>query len=64
MFFGVPVCACLYSLFTFLVDTRLKKKQLPTEVSAYTGGVSGAASPDAVPAPPAASPAEPEEDTP
>ena len=64
MFFGVPVCACLYSLFTFLVDTRLKKKQLPMEVSAYAGGVPGAASPEAAPAPPAASPAEPEEDAP
>ena len=39
MFFGVPVCACLYSLFTFLVDTRLKKKRLPLEVKAYDGAV-------------------------
>lgn len=48
MFFGVPVCACLYSLFTFLVDTRLKKKRLPLGVKAYDGAV-----PDPEPPPPA-----------
>lgn len=51
MFFGVPVCACLYSLFTFLVDTCLKKRRLPLEVDAYAGGV---------PAPDAPKPAPPE----
>lgn len=49
MFFGVPVCACLYSLFTFLVDTRLKKKRLPLEVKAYDGAVPD---PEAAPAVP------------
>ena len=36
MFFGVPVCACLYSLVTFLVDARLRKKNLPTETESYS----------------------------
>lgn len=36
MFFGVPVCACLYSLVTFLVEVRLQKKGLPLEEEAYT----------------------------
>lgn len=35
MFFGVPVCACLYSLATFLVEVRLRKKGLPLEEEAY-----------------------------
>ena len=38
MFFGVPVCACLYSLTTFLVETRLQKKNLPVETEAYASG--------------------------
>lgn len=37
MFFGVPVCACLYNLFTFLIDVCLRKKRLPLEVDAYAG---------------------------
>lgn len=57
MFFGVPVCACFYSLFTFLVDVRLRRKQLPLEVAAYTGGVPGSPSAEA-PAPPPESTAE------
>lgn len=64
MFFGVPVCACLYSLFTFLVDTRLKKKRLPLEVDAYAGGVPETASPEAPAGPPAPAPAEPEDGEP
>ena len=36
MFFGVPVCACLYSLVTFLVEVRLKEKDLPVNTEAYT----------------------------
>ena len=60
MFFGVPVCACLYSLFTFLVDTRLKKKQLPLAVDAYAGGVPGASVEAAPPGPPASAPEPPE----
>ena len=35
MFFGVPVCACLYSLVTFLVERRLENKQLPVKTEAY-----------------------------
>ena len=36
MFFGVPVCACLYCAVTFLVEARLRKKDLPLAVDAYT----------------------------
>ena len=36
MFFGVPVCACLYSLVTFLVNRRLEEKHLPVETEHYT----------------------------
>ena len=36
MFFGVPVCACLYSLVAFLVDRRLAEKDLPVETGHYT----------------------------
>ncbi|MCI2055996.1 MAG: AI-2E family transporter [Oscillibacter sp.] len=35
MFFGVPVCACFYSLLTFLVEQRLRKKNLPVTTDAY-----------------------------
>jgi predicted PurR-regulated permease PerM len=35
MFFGVPVCACIYSFATFLIEVRLKKKQLPVETAVY-----------------------------
>ena len=35
MFFGVPVCACLYSLVTFIVEALLKKKALPIDTEAY-----------------------------
>ena len=35
MFFGVPVCACLYSLFTFWMKRRLARKGLPMESEAY-----------------------------
>ena len=35
MFFGVPVCACLYSLADFLVEARLKEKDLPLDTEAY-----------------------------
>jgi predicted PurR-regulated permease PerM len=37
MFFGVPVCACLYSAANFFMDRRLRKKDLPTDTAAYTG---------------------------
>ena len=36
MFFGVPVCACLYSAITFFLEVRLEKKNLPRETEAYT----------------------------
>jgi len=35
MFFGVPVCACFYSLMNFIVDARLKKKHLPVDTEVY-----------------------------
>ena len=35
MFFGVPVCACLYSAATFFVEVRLRKKDLPVDTAAY-----------------------------
>lgn len=35
MFFGVPVCACLYSLADFLVDARLRRRDLPLDTGAY-----------------------------
>lgn len=38
MFFGVPVCACVYSLVTFLVEARLEKKNLPIDTTVYTAG--------------------------
>ena len=39
MFFGVPVCACLYSLVAFLVDRRLAEKDLPVETEHYTASL-------------------------
>ena len=38
MFFGVPVCACLYSAADFLVRVLLKKRGLPLETEAYAAG--------------------------
>ena len=35
MFFGVPVAACFYNAITFYVETKLGKKQLPTDTEAY-----------------------------
>ena len=35
MFFGVPVCACLYNGVNFLVESRLRNKQMPVETEAY-----------------------------
>ena len=35
MFFGVPVCACFYSAVNFLVESRLRRKGLPLEDTAY-----------------------------
>ena len=36
MFFGVPVFACANCLIAFLVESRLRKKQMPVSVDAYT----------------------------
>lgn len=36
MFFGVPVCACIYSALEFYVNVRLRKKNLPVETETYT----------------------------
>lgn len=38
MFFGVPVCACLYSATTFFVEVRLQKKSLPVDTEYYASG--------------------------
>lgn len=35
MFFGVPVCACLYSAATFLIEARLRERNLPEDTVAY-----------------------------
>ncbi len=35
MFFGVPVCACLYCAANFILDVRLRKKGLPMDTNAY-----------------------------
>ena len=36
MFFGVPVCACLLSLVNFIVETRLRRREMPVETEAYS----------------------------
>lgn len=36
MFFGVPVCACLYSAVDFFVEVCLRKRGLPVVTEAYT----------------------------
>ena len=45
MFFGVPVCACLLSAVSFFVDSRLRRRDLPVDISAYS---SAAARPETV----------------
>ena len=35
MFFGVPVCACLYSFVSFLTRRALKERGMPAETAAY-----------------------------
>lgn len=42
MFFGVPVCACLLCAVNFIVETRLRRREMPVETEAYSG-VTGAA---------------------
>ena len=48
MFFGVPVCACVYSLVNLYTESRLLKKEKPVETEAYFkgGAVVDPASPD------------------
>ncbi len=36
MFFGVPVCACLYSAANFFVERCLRRRKLPTDTECYT----------------------------
>ena len=38
MFFAVPVCACFYSAVNLFTESRLKKKNLPTEMFVYGKG--------------------------
>ena len=59
MFFGVPVCACLYSAADFLVRVLLKKKGLPLGTEAYTAGT-----PEGTGEAPEEDPAETDEETP
>ena len=39
MFFGVPVCACLLSAVTFLVESRLRRRDLPVDTAAYSAAI-------------------------
>lgn len=39
MFFGVPVCACLYSAVGFFVEVRLRDKNLPVDTAAYAAAI-------------------------
>lgn len=39
MFLGVPICACLQVLLKYLVDRRLRKRNMPVEAYHYTGQV-------------------------
>ena len=39
MFFGVPVCACLLAFANFVMDRRLRAKNLPTAPASYYKGV-------------------------
>ena len=46
MFFGVPVCACLHCAVNFFLDTALRKKGLPTAMSAYAAGPESETAPE------------------
>jgi len=35
MFLGVPICACLQALAKFLIDKRLRRRNMPVEACAY-----------------------------
>lgn len=56
MFFGVPVCACVYSAWDFYVNARLRKKHLPLETESYAGP-----QPETAPPPKETSPADTED---
>ena len=47
MFFGVPVCACAYSLVNLFVESRLMRKNKPVETEAYYDGDSLSGEPSA-----------------
>lgn len=49
MFFGVPVCACLYSAAAFWMEYRLRKKELPLNTDAYAEDVPQKAAEPAAP---------------
>ena len=46
MFFGVPVCACILSAVNFIVETRLRRRDLPVETEAYSGAAKAQTPPD------------------
>ena len=48
MFFGVPVLACISSACVFLIESRLKSRKLPVEISAYTKKSRSFVSPDKI----------------
>ena len=50
MFIGVPVFACIQELLKFLMDRRLRKRNMPTEAYAYVGRAKDAP-PEDTPAP-------------
>ena len=45
MFFGVPVCACLLCAVNFIVETRLRRRDMPVETEAYSGVIRAAEKP-------------------
>ena len=48
MFFGVPVLACISSACVFLIESRLKSRKLPVEISAYAKKSRSFVSPDKI----------------
>ena len=46
MFIGVPVFACVQELIKFLMDRRLRARNMPTEAYAYVGRAKDAPSED------------------
>lgn len=60
MFFGVPVFACFHSLISYLINGRLRKKNLPVSSEAYRTRRPGGAPPENPPETPGDTP--PQED--